>query len=59
MLSDDESCYSDRRSLELPYINIGEAGTGECTGNANIFSIARISAESWFDPMFVESSGMG
>ena len=58
-LSDDGSYDSDGGSLALPYKSIGEARTGECTGNANIFSITQISAESWIDPMFVESSGIG
>ena len=41
-----------------PYKNICGAGTVECTSNANIFSIAQISDESWIDPMFFESDGM-
>ena len=38
---------------------IGEVCTRECIVNANIFSIVQILAESWIDPMFVESPGMG
>ena len=41
-LSSDESCGDDGGSLALPKVNIGEAFTGECTNNANIFSIAQI-----------------
>ena len=39
--------------------NIGEACTGEYSGNINIFSIARILAESWIDLTFVLLDGMG
>ena len=53
-LSADESCDNDGGSLALLYRNIGEAGTRECTRNANIFSIAVISSESWIDMMFVK-----
>ena len=35
----DNLCDSDGGLLALPYKNIGEAGTVECTGDANIFSI--------------------
>ena len=59
MLSSDESCDSDRGSLELPKVIIGESYTRECTVNANIFSIAKISAESWIYPMFVDLAGIG
>ena len=59
MIFSDKSCDRDGGSLVLPYKNIGEACTGECTGNVNIFSIAKILVESWIDQMFVESSGMG
>ena len=45
--------------LSLQYENIGEAGTGECNGDANIFSITQISAEVWIDPIFIKSTGMG
>ena len=58
-ISADESCNGNRVSLALTYKNIGEAFTGECTGNASIFSIAQILVESWIDPMFYKSAGMG
>ena len=62
-LNDDESCDGNRGSLALPCQNIGEACTractGACTGDANIFYIAKIFSESWIDPMFVKSAGMG
>ena len=41
-LSADESCNGDRVSTLLPYKNIGEECTGECTSDANTFSIVRI-----------------
>ena len=56
ILSDDESFDGDRGSPALPYKNIGEVGTGEYTGDANIFSISQISAGSWIDPMFIKLS---
>ena len=59
MLSADESCGGDRGSIAFPYKNLDEAGTGECTRDDNIFSIAQILVESWIDPMFIESDGMG
>ena len=60
----DESCDGDGGSLAVPEVNIGEAGTGEgvcnkCTGDVNIFFIARISAGLWIYPMFFKSSGIG
>ena len=55
----DESWDSDGGSCTLPYKNIGEADTRECTGDANIFSMAQILAESWIDTVFVELFGMG
>ena len=58
-LSYNESCNNDGGSLALPCENIGEVGTRECTGNFNIFSIAKIFAESWIDTMFVELAGIG
>ena len=39
-LSSGESCDIGVDSLALPYKNIGEEGTVECTYNANIFSFA-------------------
>ena len=41
----DESCDGDGGLLALPYENIGEAGTTECTGDASIFSIVQILAD--------------
>ena len=58
-LSSYELCGGDGGSLALPYKNIGEACTGERTGDVNIFSIAQILAELWIYPMFVGSAGMG
>ena len=63
-LSDYESYDGDGGSLSVPLKIIGGLVTGEflCTkftGDINIFSISRISAGSWIDLMFVESSGMG
>ena len=39
-LSSGESCDIGGDSLALPYKNIGEEGTIECTYDANIFSFA-------------------
>ena len=39
-LSDDESFHNYGGSLAIPYKNIHKAGIGECTGDANTFSIA-------------------
>ena len=47
-----------RRVTYNPIQKIGEAVTKEFTGNFSIFSIGRISSESWIDPMFVEFTGM-
>ena len=58
-ISADELCDGDGEPLSLPYICFGEAGTGECTNDVNIFSIAQILAKSWIGLMFVELSGMG
>ena len=63
MLSADESCNGDRGSIALPYKHIGEMGTVggvciKCTDTVNICYIAQVSAESWSDLIFVESSGM-
>ena len=53
-LSADYSCGGDRGLLALPYENIGEACTRKFTGDANFFSIAKISVELLVDPMFIE-----
>ena len=62
-LSDDNSCDSEVWSVAISK-KLSKTGTGEgvctnCTNDVNIFSIAQISAESWIDLVFVESSGMG
>ena len=49
----------DGWSLDIPYKNIGKVGTGECTGDDNIVSIAQILAESFIDPVFFKLAVMG
>ena len=58
-LSSNESYSGERGSLAFPSVNFGEAYTNECTGDANIFSVAIIPSESFIDTMFVELSGIG